>query len=188
MPSNYLDHDWFSRPLPDNIRIGKGSWLYSSYAFVHYGSAAPAGLRAGSDTGLYHGTFFDIGPNAEVEIGDYCSLVGVIFSTNGRVSIGDYTFIAHEVVIADTHWAAPARHHSQRKDEVGPHATNNVEIGPNVWIGGQAVIVGSVRIGEGAIIGAGSLVTHDVPPYALCVGNPMRIVLSRADRNNSATQ
>jgi len=178
MPSTRLDHDWFSRPLPENVRIGKGSWLYSSYAFVHYGSKTSTGLRAGQESGLYHGTFFDFGANAEIEIGDYCSLVGVIFSTNGRVTIGDYTFIAHEVVIADSHWATPVENSNQHASSRGSTTQNVVEIGRNVWIGAKAIVIGSVKIGEGAVIGAGTLVTHDIPPYAVCVGNPMKIARS----------
>lgn len=178
MLTAHLDHDWFSRPLPENVRIGKGSWLYSSYAFVHYLSKTSKGLRTGSESGLYHGTFFDLGASAEIEIGDYCSLVGVIFSTNGRVAIGDYTFIAHEVVIADSHWATPAENPTEHASSHSPATRNVVQIGRNVWIGAQVTVIGSVTIGEGAIIGAGTLVTHDVPPYAVCVGNPLKIARS----------
>ena len=132
MPHQRLAHDWFSLPLPDNIRLGKRTWLYSSYAFAHYSSEAPVGLRVGSDTGLYHGTFFDLGPNGEVEIGDYCSLVGAIFATNGRVTIGNYTFIAHEVVIGGSDWAAPVdrttngdSHYAVPRGDLASKAINN---------------------------------------------------------------
>lgn len=173
----HLEHDWFSRPVPDNVRLGARSWLHSSFAFTHYRSRAPLGVRIGSDTGLYAGTFFDLGPDAQIDIGNYCSIVGAIFATNGRVEIGDFTLVAHEVVIADTHWpmlgddrASPKRSRRKRSP------VNSIEIGRNVWIGTQAIIVGSVRIGQGAIIGAGTVVTQEVPPFTLCVGNPMRIV------------
>jgi acetyltransferase-like isoleucine patch superfamily enzyme len=170
-----LAHDWFSQPLPTNVRLGERTWLYSSYAFSHYRSRASIGLHVGADTGLYHGTFFDLGPDAEVEIGNYCSLVGVIFATNGRVSIGDYTFISHEVVVADTQWPMPNCDGGFRTQQFATiSGANLIEIGRNVWIGAQAIVVGSVRIGEGAIIGAGTLVTRDVPPYTVCAGNPMR--------------
>src|ERR1043165_1413452 len=108
MERKHLEHDWFSHPLPSNVQLGERSWLYSSYAFSHYNCQSKTGVTVRNDTGLYHGTFFDLGPDAEVTIGSYCSLVGVIFATNGRVTIGDYTFIAHEVVIADNSWYMPA--------------------------------------------------------------------------------
>lgn len=172
-----LEHDWFSKPLPENIEIGDRSWLYSSFAFLHYDSKAPVGVRLGRDTGVYHGTFFDLGHDARVEVGDYCSLVGPIFSTNGHVSIGDYTLIAHEVVIADSFWMTP---HSVGTalplNRACTGAVNEIHIGKNVWIGARAIVAGNVRIGDNSIIGAGTLVTRDVPANVICAGNPMRIV------------
>jgi len=177
MTAVHLKHDWFPRPLPKNIHLGERTWLHSAYAFAHYGSRAAIGLRVGSDTGLYPGTFFDLGPDGQVAIGNFCSLVGAIFMTNGRVTIGDYTFIAHEVVIADSDWATPNMNGAiDQRSPATPRTGNSIEIGPNVWIGTQAILLGNLRIGEGSIIGAGTLVTHDVPPYAVCAGNPMRVL------------
>ena len=48
-----------------------------------------------------------------------------------------------------------------------------------VWIGGNSTILQGVTVGEGAIIGAGSVVTRDIPPYAIAVGNPARVIKSR---------
>jgi acetyltransferase-like isoleucine patch superfamily enzyme len=169
----HLEHDWFSSALPANIQLGERTWLYSSYAFAHYQNKTSRGLSVGKDTGLYHGTFFDLGPDAQVKIGDFCSLVGVIFATNGKVEIGDYTFIAHEVVIADGAWPLPGNRGAAVEQKI---LQESIKIGPNVWIGAQALIIGSLRIGQGAIIGAGALVTQDVPPNSVCVGNPMRIL------------
>jgi acetyltransferase-like isoleucine patch superfamily enzyme len=188
MSTKHLEHDWYSQPLPDNVALGERSWLYSSFAFTHYACRSAAGVRVGNDTGLYPGTFFELGPDADVIVGDYCSLVGAIIAINGRLTIGDYTFMAHEVVIADSHWALPAN--EKVRAEYLPASSakrNNIEIGCNVWIGFQAIIIGDVRIGEGSIIGAGTLVTRDVPAYTLCAGNPMRIVraIKRGDKRLS---
>ncbi len=65
-----LSHDWFPGALPQNVNIGERSWLYSSFAFRHYNSECSCGVNVGHDTGLYNGTFFDLGPNGEVI---YCS-------------------------------------------------------------------------------------------------------------------
>lgn len=54
-----------------------------------------------------------------------------------------------------------------------------VSIGHDVWIGAQAMIAGGVAIGHGAVIGARSVVTKDVPPYAIVVGSPARVVRLR---------
>jgi acetyltransferase-like isoleucine patch superfamily enzyme len=189
MSQRRLNRDWFSHPFPENVQLDERSWLYSSYAFVHCRSERPDAIRVGRDSGLYHGTFFDTGPDAEIEIGKYCSLVGVIFATNGRVTIGDYSFLAHEVVLTDSHWTAPqnlaGRATAMSKNSV---SGGNIDIGRNVWIGTQVVVVGRLRIGEGAIVGAGTIVTGDVPPYSLCVGNPMRIARSLPRAQNSAAE
>ena len=58
-----------------------------------------------------------------------------------------------------------------------------VLIEDDVWIGARAIILPGLRIGKGAIVGAGSVVTKDVPPYAICVGNPARVIKSRIDQN-----
>jgi len=57
-----------------------------------------------------------------------------------------------------------------------------VEIGADVWIGGGAIILPGVRIGERAVIGAGSVVTRDVPEGMFAAGNPCRVIRPATDR------
>jgi acetyltransferase-like isoleucine patch superfamily enzyme len=172
-----LAHDWWPKPLPSNVILGERSWLYSSYAFLHYHSERPCGLRVGHDSGLYIGTGLNLGPNGEVEIGDYCTIAGPIISSNGRVVIGDYAFISYQVVIADSFAAVPSTgtdvpEGTSRSDT----AQTSVVVGENVWIGARAVLLGGARIGEGAIIGATTVVDFEVPAYAVVAGNPARVV------------
>jgi acetyltransferase-like isoleucine patch superfamily enzyme len=171
----YLEHDWFPRPLPANVELGERSWCYSTYAFLHYHSTRPCGVRVGRDSGVYNGSFFELGPDGEVEIGDFCALVGVIINTNGRVVIRDYAFIAHEVVFADGPVASPE----------GPIAAGTVAhdgsearivVGENCWIGARAVLLAGANIGDGAIVGAAAVVDFEVPPHSIVAGNPARIV------------
>jgi acetyltransferase-like isoleucine patch superfamily enzyme len=167
-----LPHDWFPKPLPENVQIGAGSWLYSSFAFLHYQSERPYGVSIGRDTGIYNGTFFDLGAQGEVVIGDYCTLVGAVIATNGHVSIADYVFIAHEVTIADHYVAAPpASARTLRGAADGSH----ISIGKGAWIGARAILLPGARIGAGAIVGAGCVVNADVPPFTVVAGNPARI-------------
>jgi acetyltransferase-like isoleucine patch superfamily enzyme len=56
-----------------------------------------------------------------------------------------------------------------------------IEIGNDVWIGAQSYIRGGAKIGDGAVIGHSAVVTKDVPPYSIAVGNPARVVKSRFD-------
>jgi len=159
-----LEHDWFGRELPDGLTMGERSFLHSSYVFLH--SSPSAAIRIGSDTGIYVGTFFELGPAARVEVGDYCTLVGAIMRVDSELRIGDYTLIAHEVVITDREsidWRQPA-------------AARPITIGSDVWIGMRAIILAGVKIGHGAVIGAGAVVADDVPPMTIVSGNPARIV------------
>lgn len=55
----------------------------------------------------------------------------------------------------------------------------NVEIGSDVWIGACAIILSGIKIGHGAVVGAGAVVSRDVSPYAVVVGNPARQTGSR---------
>ena len=174
MKENLLEHDWFPHPLPGNMKIGANSWLYSSFAFLHFRSRLPNAVVIGDHSGVYNGTFFDLGPQGNVEIGDYCSIVGAIFSSNARIKICDYVFIAHEVTIADSAFATP-EHQTQSRSA-------DLSISNNVWIGARSIILGGVQIGEGAIIGAASLVDFDVPPETLVAGNPARVVRSLATK------
>jgi acetyltransferase-like isoleucine patch superfamily enzyme len=160
-----LDHDWFPVPLPEGTVLGERSWLYSAYAFHHsFGT-----VWIGPDSGVYHGTHFELGPEGEVEIGRFCTIVGAIIRTNGRVAIGDHTFIAHEVMIVDTPFALPPR------GEPEP-AAPEVRIGSGAWIGARAIILAGARIGDDAIVGAGAVVAGAVPGGATVAGNPARVV------------
>ena len=51
-----------------------------------------------------------------------------------------------------------------------------IRIGDDVWIGASAIILPGVTIGEGAVVGAGAVVTKDIPPFAIVVGNPAKII------------
>jgi acetyltransferase-like isoleucine patch superfamily enzyme len=166
--------DWFERPLPVNVRIDESSHLHSSYAFLHNRSERPCALSIGRASGIYEGSFFELGPRGEVRIGDYCTLVGVLIATNGQVLIGSYAFLAHEVIIADHFAAVPWRFGttSNIPADQGPC----VVLGDDVWIGAGAILLGGARIGSGAIVGAGAVVDFEVPPNAVVAGNPARIV------------
>lgn len=56
-----------------------------------------------------------------------------------------------------------------------------VVLGNDVWIGANSLVMGGISIGDGAIVGAGSIVTRDIPPYAVAVGNPAKVIRYRFD-------
>lgn len=129
---------------------------------------------AGGDTVTVTSPFFcDYGN--QIELGEH-----VFFNFNCvvldvcRVRIGARTLVGPAVQIyTPLHPLDPVL---RRTQEYG----RPVEIGADVWIGGAAVILPGVRIGDGAVIGAGSVVTRDVPAGVLAAGNPCRVVRALA--------
>jgi len=61
----------------------------------------------------------------------------------------------------------------------------SIEIGDDVWIGTGVIVLTNIKIGQGAVIGAGSIVTRDVPEYAVVAGNPAKIIKYRTNQDIS---
>ncbi|ADY37990.1 acetyltransferase [Phocaeicola salanitronis DSM 18170] len=100
-----------------------------------------------------------------VSVGDNCHFNGMKIG-GGNVLIHNNLHSGEEVLIL-------AQSHNYNGNELPYDSTyiiKNVVIDDNVWIGSRVLIIGNVHIGEGAIIGAGSIVTKDVPPLAIYAG------------------
>jgi maltose O-acetyltransferase len=87
-----------------------------------------------------------------------------------RVRIGDFALFGPAVQIYTP--LHPLDAELRRRQELG----KPVEIGSDVWVGGGAIILPGVRIGARAVIGAGSVVTRDIPEGVLAAGNPSRVI------------
>jgi acetyltransferase-like isoleucine patch superfamily enzyme len=98
---------------------------------------------------------------------------------HGGLRIGNFVRIATHCVLV------PANHGFDRLDVPiarQPVQALGITIEDDVWIGANSVVLDGVTIGRGAIIGAGTVVTKDVRPYAICVGNPARVIGDRRER------
>jgi maltose O-acetyltransferase len=92
-----------------------------------------------------------------------------------RVVIGDYTLFGPAVQIyTATH---PMNAELRREQEFA----RPIEIGSDVWVGGGAIVCPGVRIGSRSVIGAGSVITRDIPDGVLAAGNPCRVIRTIAD-------
>lgn len=109
-----------------------------------------------------------------VEIGHNCSFASFVHIWgHGGVFIGDGVMVASHVAISSL------THNYNEKEMYKTLIKKKVCIGSNVWIGSHAIILPGINIGEGAVIGAGSIVTRDVPSNAIVVGNPASIIKYR---------
>jgi acetyltransferase-like isoleucine patch superfamily enzyme len=137
---------------------------------------SPDRVSIGSNVEFYRGvylspcgTHIDIG--SHTHFAPYCALYGPL-------TIGTHCAIAAHVVFASVG-------HGYSRTDVPmveqPVTKNEIVLENDVWIGANAVVIGGVTIGEGSIVGAGAVVTKDVPPYSVVGGTPARIIRNRKD-------
>src|SRR5215212_7265057 len=127
-------------------------------------------FAAGGDTVWMQPPFFcDYGSNIELGERVFFNFNCVVLDVC-RVRIGDFTLFGPGVqILTPLH---PLDAELRRREEYG----KPIEIGSDVWVGGGALILPGVRVGSRAVIGAGSVVTRDVPEGVFAAGNPCRVV------------
>jgi maltose O-acetyltransferase len=130
----------------------------------------------GSDVNVEHGAHF----SSELVVGNH-SGIGVNCELYGQIEIGDHVMMGPEVII----FTQNHKHDDLTvpMDQQGFEDPKKVVIGNDVWIGQRAMILPGVTIGNGVVIGAGAVVTKDVPEYALVGGVPARIIGMRKSQN-----
>ena len=110
------------------------------------------------------------------ELGDHVHFNGMWASGNGRIVIGSWFHSGDGLRIF-------TRNHNYDKGNAIPYdktyVTKDVVIGDFVWIGSQVILLPGTKIGEGAIIQAGSVVHGEIPPYAIAGGNPAKVFAQR---------
>ena len=115
-------------------------------------------------------------PSPLLYIGDYVTIgQHVIITAKSEMHIGAYTLIGPYVQITDNN-------HTTRRDNLIKYQLSTIKpvnIGSDVWIGSGAKILAGVSIGNGAVIGANSVVTHDIPDFAIAVGCPAKVIKYR---------
>ncbi|MBF5042165.1 sugar O-acetyltransferase [Aggregicoccus sp. 17bor-14] len=125
--------------------------------------------RGGDSVWMQPPFFCDYGTNIELGERVFFNFNCVVLDVC-RVSIGDFTLFGPAVqILTPMH---PLDAELRRKQEYGKPVT----IGSDVWVGGGALILPGVRIGSRAVIGAGSVVTRDIPDGVFAAGNPCRVV------------
>jgi acetyltransferase-like isoleucine patch superfamily enzyme len=177
----------WSRLLPGRIVIGSGTRLSSA----SLSAREPQGcsLSIGADSNIEGSIVFERA-GARISIGDRTHVGGsTLLAAASSVDIGDDVLIAFNALIMD-HNSHSLRFSDRQHDvrdwirgtkDWSTVAMAPVKISNKAWIGVRAIVLKGVSIGEGAIVGAGSVVTKDVPPWTIVGGNPARVIRPLTD-------
>lgn len=145
--------------LGDHVTVGRMAMIRPS---GYYRRAIGEGLSVGDHS--------NIGP---------CCYIGC----SGHVRIGSHVLMGAQV-------SMHAENHNTRRTDVPIDAQGvtrrDIVIEDDCWLGGGATILAGVRVGRGAVVAAGAVVTRDVPPYAIVAGVPARVVRMRGETANVA--
>lgn len=116
-----------------------------------------------------YGENIHIGKNVEINM-------NCVFLDCNKITIGDFSGIGPGVHIYTVFHPVDPRKRFAEDSSFWRSQTAPVHIGKNVWIGGGCIILPGISIREGSTIGAGSVVTHDIPSYCVAAGNPCRVI------------
>lgn len=138
---------------PSGITIGDDVWIGRDCRLECYEDKGKLGeIRLGNTSKLGH----------------YCTIL-----CGADITIGDFTRLSSFVTImSESHGTNPEKGIYHLQDLV----CKEVTIGQYCWLGEKVIVMPGVSIGDWSIVGAGSLVTKDIPPYSIAVGNPARVI------------
>ncbi|MFW9906300.1 MAG: acyltransferase [Candidatus Thorarchaeota archaeon] len=145
-----------------NVKLGRNVKIFN---FVNL-----YGCEIGDESQI--GCFVEI--QKGVKIGNNVKISTHSFICEG-VKIGDRVFIGHNVVFINDKYPRATRINGRKKKE-GDWILSKTNVERGASIGSGTVILGGITIGEHAMVGAGSVVTKDVPPYTVVIGNPARVL------------
>lgn len=178
---------WDGGELPPNVRLGPGTVISGEHAFRRLRTERDPGLVVGRGCHLEQAQF-SYGPAGYIEIGDHCVFTNAILMCEQEIRIGHRVVIGWNSYVADSNFH-PLEPLARVEDAIAcspmgaargvarpamRHAS--VVINDDVWIGPACTILKGVRIGAGAFIEAGTVVTADVAPRSRVMGNPARVI------------
>ncbi len=167
-----------------NLRLGRGVYVDHG-VYLH---ALPNGIRLGDRTIVMHNSIlhtfnFRNLPHAGIVVGRDCFIGEAnIIRGQGGVTIGNdvYTGPLVQILAVNHVYADP----NTPIREQGITA-QGITIEDDVWLAAGAIVLDGVRIGRGSVIGAGAVVTGDIPPYSVAVGSPAQVVKDRREADNT---
>lgn len=160
---------WWVRQLQwVYLRRGRQSVIYSSVRkdLVPFSRFSMGACSVVEDYATLNNAVGELHIGAHTRIGMGNTLIG-------PVSIGNHVNLAQNVVVSGLN------HNFQEVGKLIAEqgvSTAQVHIDNDVWIGANSVVLAGVSIGEHVVVGAGSVVTRDLPPYSVAVGNPAKVI------------
>jgi len=163
---------------PQKITVGPRC-VIDEYSMLSAQGDENSGITLGEEVLLGRGTVLGT-RNGTVEIGDYSNLgANCRIGTTTRVRLGKH------VLFAANCYVGGAQHRFDRLDipimRQGYESKGGVTIEDDVWLGAGVTVVDGVNIGTGSVIGAGAVVTRDIPPYSIARGVPAKVVGDRRE-------
>jgi acetyltransferase-like isoleucine patch superfamily enzyme len=151
--------------------IGKKSIVGRRTEILNYSR-----VKIGSHCLIQDHVYIRAGIEGKITIGDYCAInsFAKLFG-HGGIEIGDYTQIGPGCLLTTT------THDYQQDLKTG---FKKIDIGENVWIGANCIILADVTIEDHSVIGAGSVVNRSIPQYSVAVGSPARVIKEIKKRSN----
>jgi len=165
-----------------NVKIGKGIRLFGK---LIYSIDKTAEVKLGnniqfrSDTkynfvGVNKPVSIAVSKNASLDIGENCGFSGTSIYASKCIKIGKYCNFGGNTFLWDTDFH-PIHNLARRSSTIGAEA-ENIEIEDDVFIGANSIILKGVSIGARSVIGAGAVVTKDVPKEEIWAGNPAKFI------------
>ncbi|MBN2162006.1 MAG: CatB-related O-acetyltransferase [Pontiellaceae bacterium] len=163
------------RLFPRNAE--KAAYVHEEPCSVDRKTKLTSASFVGRYTYIGQGTVF-----GDVRIGRFCSIASgftIIYGNHPLDYLTTHPFTYNNEIFGHSE---EYRNIDFKNARPAPTPTEPLIIGNDVWIGHRATLLGRVRnIGNGAVVGAGAVVTRDIPPYAVVAGNPARIIKYRFD-------
>ena len=181
-----LPWDWYPGRIPDNVTLAPTAYVETTFSFLLCRSERADAVTIGDGASTYLGTMFDLGREARVVLGDYALVHGARISCDAAITIDEYALISWNVVLMDSYRDPTApdtrRERVRRVPASSPRrfdddaAARPIHIGRGAWIGFDSCVLPGVTIGDGAVVGARSVVMDNVAAFTIVAGNPARVV------------
>jgi acetyltransferase-like isoleucine patch superfamily enzyme len=159
-------------PIAADVIIGPGARIFQPELVNLYGCSIGAGTKVGA--------FVEIQKNASV--GERCKISSHTFICEG-VTIEDECFVGHGVMFTNDVYPSAVNADGSQQTEADWKVVNTL-VRKRASIGSNATILAGVTIGENALVGAGAVVTRDVPSFAIVAGVPARVIGDVRERSS----